>query len=192
PVLALEHRWLALLEKEIDRHLIRRGDEAHGERLSVLRCCRPVLHPDSKRLCLGAHKAKRTAAPVLEGAEVFSVDVRDGKVSEPSLPRGPGGSPLRHRRRQRRTEKGELKSETPLLLGLQIAREVPPLRAELRVRAMIGGKLEEPRLKGFCVAFVIRRAQGSGDGEGSTRREGVVRTDKEVKKGRETSQSGCR
>src|ERR1700694_3226584 len=131
----------------------------HGRRLPSNSFRRPILPPPPEGLSTGSGEADSPAAPTLERKESPADDIGDREMGKPGLARCPGGLPCRHSRRQGRAEEGELKAETPPLRRLQVPRVVPPLRAELRMRAMISGKAKLPRLDRACVALVVRAAQ---------------------------------
>src|SRR3954451_2976666 len=105
---------------------------------------RPVAEPDPEGGGLGAGEAEGAALQALERTEAFALDVGEGEVGEVDLVRRPPRGALRRVWGERIPEEGELKAEAPPRRGRQVPRVVPPLGAELRVGAVVGGEVEGP------------------------------------------------
>ena len=52
---------------------------------------------------------------------------------------------------QRETEDRQLEAEALAVGGIEVAGEIPPLLAVLRMRTLIAGKLQWQRCEGLCV-----------------------------------------
>ncbi len=92
-----------------------------------------------------AREAHGTTRKTLCDIELFICHIRDGKVRDVDLVGAPGRLRVGHTRRKREAKNRQLETETPTVLVIEIARDIPPLVAESRVRPVILGEREPAR-----------------------------------------------
>ncbi len=125
----------------------------------------PVVDPHAERRGFGPGKPRCAAPEALEGVKPARRAVRQPEVGHVELARPPRarvGVEGRVRRGHGDAEKRQLEAVGPSVVGAEVAGVVPPLGAEIRVRAVVAGKRE--RLRPECQR-VARRVGAHGVGQ---------------------------
>jgi hypothetical protein len=143
---------------EVDRHVGVAGDEMDLF-LRVL-LDRPGTQGDVHATRGSFRLAERTAADSLRDMELIGRDIADGEMAKVEIAHGPATGGLGGRELDSLTKERELvtklTSARAWLRVLQIPGEIPPFRLEIRMGAVIAGKLPGPRSNG-ALPWVGRR-----------------------------------
>ena len=133
----------------------------------------PIINPGDPVSIGKARLAERSPRHFLRIAELPLADIRHRKMRQLDVVHGE----TRHRvlpSPRALTEKRQLESELPSILGCEIAGEIPPFGFEIRMREVVAGKFVFPSRQGQRPIRLVRRGgQGAQGEQGDTNKASI-------------------